>query len=206
MRLYLFAMLDEAKNIVNGLEVYEGFPFPLYKKDENLIAITGIGKVNSSFVTSYVLSKFNINEIVNIGFVGAFGSFNVGDVVIVSKALYHDVDATMFGYEKGQVPKMPKYYHSSEELVKKLPNFKKSTLLTGDYFMTKEVSYNFIADMEGAAIFQVAHRLDKKILSIKIVSDIIGGNNHLEDYKEFERIGSNNIYQLYLRLEEYLNA
>lgn len=205
MRLYLIAMLDEAEKIIENYELIQEVPFPLYKKGDNLVAITGIGKVNSAFVTSNVISNFTVDEIINIGFVGAFGDFSVGDYVLVSKAIYHDVDATMFGYKKGQVPKMPEYYISKNKNLSKLDDLSKSILYTGDYFMTESIDDNYIADMEATAIFQVAHRLNIPVLSVKVVSDIIGGSTHLEDYQEFEKVGSNNINKLYLKLEELLN-
>lgn len=204
MRLYLFAMLDEAKDVVVGLKRHEKYPFPLYKNDEKLIAITGIGKVNSSFVASYLSAKYQIKEIINIGFVGAFGDFYVGETVLVSKAIYHDVDATMFGYKKGQVPNMPEFYQSDKTLQDKFPSYKRSTLFTGDYFMTSEISLDFIADMEATAIFQVGHRLNIPVLSVKIVSDLIGSIDHLDEYKEFEKQGSKNIFDIYLKIEEVL--
>lgn len=201
MILYLFAMEDEAKDVIKSLELESGYPFPLYEDNNNLISITGIGKTNASFVTSFLCGKYNISKIVNLGFVGAVGSFRVKDVLIVTKALYHDVDVTMFGYEKGQIPKMPTTYHSNNELVKLLPDYAGVTLYTGDYFMMEKIEDNYIADMEATAIFQVAHRLNIPMISIKVVSDIIGNDNHLDEYSEFEKVGSIFISEIYQKLK-----
>lgn len=206
MRLYLIAMLDEAKDLVNEFEIIQEKPFLLYKKRNEILAITGVGKVNSSFVTSFMISSYNIKEIINIGFAGAYGNFKIGDVVFVSKALYHDVDATAFGYKSGQIPQMPEYYEPKDYMKNLFIDYKKSTLLTGDYFVTKNIGDNYIADMEGAAIFQVGYRMNIPTISIKIVSDLINSEDHLSKYNKFEKIGSKNIRELYLRLEALLNG
>lgn len=204
MILYIFAMEDEAKDIIKDLELVKDRMFPLYRSNNNLYAITGIGKTNASFVTSYLAGKYPITKIVNLGFVGAVGNFKIGEQLLVEKARYHDVDVTMFGYEKGQVPKMPAYYEITQHQINEFPTIRRVNIYTGDYFMLEEIDTNYIADMEVTAIFQVAYRLNLPVYSFKVVSDIIGSNNHLADYSEFEAKGSLLIKELYNEISEVI--
>lgn len=112
---------------------------------------------------------------------------------------------TFFGYEKGQVPNCPVAFESDQKLVNKvkdvLPYINESTLFTGDYFMTESVDIPYIVDMEGTALYQVAHHYQIPIVSIKIVSDIVGMDDHFKNYKKFESSeGSKLVNEIYLKL------
>ena len=45
-------------------------------------------------------------------------SLSVGDMLISNDVVYHDVDATAFGYKLGQIPQMPLEFKSDQELLK----------------------------------------------------------------------------------------
>jgi adenosylhomocysteine nucleosidase len=108
----------------------------------------------------------------------------------------------MFGYEEGQVPGYPAVFKSHLTLVNQIkhlfPHVKKGYLLTGDTFMTDIRPGNYVYDMEGAALYQVAHNYHIPIVSIKVISDVIGMENHIESYTSFEeKIGSQKINEVY---------
>jgi adenosylhomocysteine nucleosidase len=112
---------------------------------------------------------------------------------------------TLFGYEKGQVPGCPKSFQSDVALMNhvkfRLPNIKSGKLFTGDYFMTEVKKDAYIADMEGAALYQVAYKKQIPIISIKIISDVIGMDNHYNEYKKFEAsVGAIILKNIYLKL------
>jgi len=195
MRLFIIAMESEAKDIIKDFKLIQLEPFKVYKRNNDLLAITGIGKVNAAFVLTSVSLVYDFDFIVNIGFAGAVGDFKIGDVVAIDNATYHDFDLTVFGYEHGQVPKLPTYYESDKTLLSKT-SFKKAMLYTGDYFMTKQREGNYVVDMEGTALYQVAYLRKTPIVSIKIISDVIGSKNNVEDYKDFENKGSLKIYSI----------
>lgn len=205
MRLYLLAMESEAKDIINSYKLVQDKPFKLYKNDYNLLAITGIGKVNSAFVLTYVTQHYNITEVVNLGFVGAFGNYQVGENIFVEEAVYHDFNLTVFGYKHGEVPNIKEDLKPDFNCYKKLKDyFRGSKLYTGDSFQESKIDDNFIVDMEATALFHVCFLLGLKIISIKTVSDVIGLNSNLEEYKNFEEVGSKNIFELYNKIEELL--
>jgi adenosylhomocysteine nucleosidase len=172
---------------------------------DTLIIQTGVGKVNASMKLTETLVKNNIDAIVNVGFAGASYHFEVGDVILIEDAMYHDFDLTFFGYEQGQVPHYPQKFKSDEKLsqmiLDKIEHVKKGSLYTGDYFMTNAVDIPYIADMEGAALYQVAYNFNIPMVSVKIVSDIVGMKDHYKQYKKFESsVGASLINDIYQKL------
>ncbi len=172
-------------------------------KDDVILVETGIGKVNAAMKLTEAINKYEVTEIYNFGLAGASSHYEVGDIVLIKDAMYHDFDLTFFGYEKGQVPNCPVAFQSDKDLVDKvkkvLPYVKESTLFTGDYFMTEAVSVPYICDMEGTALYQVAHHYQIPLVSVKVVSDIVGMDEHYDNYKKFETSEGatliNDIYQ-----------
>lgn len=174
MTLIVAAMKEEIANI----------------KDHDVL-LTGIGKVNAASKLTEAIIKHDIKAIYNVGFAGASHHYHVGDVIVVKKAMYHDVDVTLFGYEKGQIPHFPASFASDKDLfnqaTKSLIKAKIGDLYTGDYFMTEAVDIPYVVDMEGAALYHVAYMYDIPIVSIKVISDIVGMDDHYENYKAFEK-------------------
>lgn len=168
-----------------------------------MVMTTGVGKVNAAFGLTSVLSSYPVKFIINVGLVGGFKPLQPGDMVLVKEATYHDFDLSIFGYEKGQVPHLPTVYESDKPLFEQVTQklqLNSVKLYTGDTFLTHIIEPNTICDMEGAAYFQVAHLMSTKIISIKIISDIVGEENQLEDYSAFERVCSNRFKSLIEKL------
>lgn len=206
MRLYLIAMLDEAKDIIESFSKIEDTQIELYEKEDVMVAITAIGKVNAAMSLAYILARYNnIDKIINIGFAGAYGNYEVGDNVLVKEAIYHDFDLTAFNYEHGRVPNIKEKLITKEKYLKLFYDFKQTKLYTGDSFQTETISDNYLADMEGGALYHVSYLFNKEIFSMKVVSDVIG-NNNTKSYEEFEKIGSKNILNLYNIIEERLKV
>lgn len=178
MILFVAAMASEVRLILNHLT------------PDNELLVTGVGKVNAASKLSTYLATHHVDSIVNLGFAGATEPYAVGDVVMINRATYHDFDLSMFGYQKGQVPGMPVQFQSDPMLLKQLQasiqHVKIGDLLTGDVFMTEKRTGQYLVDMEGAALFHVAYMHQIPMVSIKVVSDIMGSDAHLEHYQSFE--------------------
>lgn len=191
-------MLDEALLYSKELTKVSEEPFLLYQNSDTYLIISGIGKTNAASALSYMLTKDqSIDKILNIGFVGGYPPLKQGEILKVSQAKYHDFDLQMFGYEAGQVPKMPIYYQTNKDLLNKI-NLKEASLFTGDKFLTEplNIEENYIVDMEGTSYYQVAHLFNKPIISIKVVSDVIGSKNQVTEYKDFEENKDQYIYNV----------
>ena len=83
---------------------------------------TGIGKVNATCWTSYIISKYKITHIINSGTAGGIkddSNLKIKDIIVSSEMAFHDFDLTKFGHKIGQVPGLPQKFKVDEELLKK---------------------------------------------------------------------------------------
>ena len=178
MILVIAAMQEEIKEITKSIQ------------PNTHVIVTGVGKVNAAMRLTDMIQKERIEAIINVGFAGATKDYSIGDVVLIKQTKYHDFNLSMFGYAPGQVPGYPTYFESDKtwlkNIKKHLPYIKEGNLLTGDCFMTGDVEGHSLFDMEGTALYQVAHHFQIPIVSIKVVSDVIGMDDHVINYKKFE--------------------
>src|SRR5690625_7347594 len=88
--------------------------------------------------------RFSPTYVINIGSAGGVATdLVVGDIVISSHVVHHDVDATAFDYAYGQVPQMPAMYEADADLIdrsatvlKKMNiNSRTGVIATGDSFI-----------------------------------------------------------------------
>lgn len=154
---------------------------------------SGIGKVNAAIATTILLEKFAPDYVINTGSAGGFNpDLQIGDVIISTEVRHHDVDVTIFNYAYGQVPGLPaafeadaKLIHLAERCITEIEGIKvvKGLIATGDSFMNDPDKVAFVrskfptlqaAEMEGAAIAQVAHQFGTPFVVIRALSDIAG--------------------------------
>ena len=77
---------------------------------------SGIGKVNAAVCTQILADDFQVEAVINTGIAGSLkAEINIGDIVLATDTLQHDMDATEFGYPKGQVPRMETLSFSADE-------------------------------------------------------------------------------------------
>ena len=174
-----------------GLDFLEGF----IAETPVIVVRSGVGKVNAALCAQLLITKFKITHLINTGVAGALASgLNVLDLVISTEVMYHDVDATNWGYENCTVPGMPRSFEANQELVKiaaaaceKL--FPKKTIIqgiiaSGDQFIgsnemknkIKELCNPACVEMEGAAIGHVASVNKIPFVVIRCMSDMADDN------------------------------
>lgn len=186
--LLLENMTDKQESTIANCLFVQGKLF-----DKNIVLLkSGIGKVNAAMATTIMHERFSPSYVINTGSAGGFAEqLEVGDVIISSQVVHHDVDATAFDYAYGQVPGMPAMYPADTRLITKATNavkelkinFAEGVIATGDSFMEDPVRVAFInkkfptmiaAEMEAAAIAQVCYQYDKPFVVIRALSDIAG--------------------------------
>ena len=88
---------------VAGMDFYEGNMSGI-----NVVIVrSGIGKVNAAICTQILADRFGVTAIINTGIAGSLkNEINIGDIVLSSDAIQHDMDAAAFGYEPGVIPRM----------------------------------------------------------------------------------------------------
>ena len=171
-----------------------------------VIVRSGIGKVNAGICAQILADKFDVDVLINTGIAGSLNAaIDIGDMVISTDAVHHDMDATIFGDEIGQVPRMDvRYFPADKELVEKAkfanekanPDIKTFTgrVATGDQFVaSKEVKERIVSnfgayctEMEGAGIAHAAYLNNISYVIIRAISDK-ADNSATMDYPEFEK-------------------
>lgn len=188
----IFAMEEEGevlKEHLSSIEILRAAPYSVvsaHLNDKQVLMInSGIGKVNAAIAATLLIENYQPELILNIGIAGAVApELKVGDVLMADACAYYDVDATVFGYQHGQVPRMPTHFQSLLTEIKHNADFvfkvAKGMLCTGDSFLTthdrirdiKKIFPNIMAvDMEGAAIAQACHQFKVPFIMIKGISD-----------------------------------
>ncbi len=88
---------------------------------EVVLVHSGIGKVNATIATQILITEFDVDYVVNTGIAGSLDpSLNIFDIVCSIDAIEHDVDATYFGYERGQVPQAKSPFYPSDPYLAQL--------------------------------------------------------------------------------------
>jgi len=171
-----------------------------------LVALCRVGKVNAAHTTSVMIANFNVSGIINVGVAGGIGGdVEIGDVVVSTDLVQHDVDATTFGYALGHVPSLSETFFTADdalcESAKKageniLANHGRKLhmgrIATGDQFIASPADKNSIlenfgalaVEMEGAAIAQVCVLTNTPFVVIRAISDKADGTAH-EDFPAF---------------------
>ena len=129
---------------------------------------------------------------------------NVGDVVVSTDAVFHDVNATNFGYAIGEVPSLGKVFFEADPYLRKLAkeavekaapevSVYEGRVTTGDQFICEKDKKNWIKDtfsaecveMEGCAIAEAAYLNDIPFVIIRAISDK-ADEETVVSYEEFE--------------------
>lgn len=186
-----------------------------------VVVRSGIGKVNAAVCTQILADKYNVDCVINTGVAGSLkNEINIGDIVISSDAIQHDMDATGFGYKLGMIPRMPESIFKADEKLIKLAKeaCEKAVpeigvfvgrVVSGDQFITDKATKsrlieNFAAyctEMEGAAIAQAAYLNNIPYLVIRAISDKADDSASM-DYGEFERRAIENSVKMMITLLE----
>lgn len=185
-----------------GMEFFKG----ILGGQQVVIVRSGIGKVNAGICTQILADVFQVNAVINTGIAGSLkAEINIGDIVLSTDTMQHDVDAREFGYEIGQVPRMDTRTFLADETLRTValkvcrqvnPEIQvfEGRVASGDQFVAdKETKEKIISntqayctEMEGAAIGQAAYLNGIPYLVIRAISDKADDSAHV-DYPTFER-------------------
>lgn len=210
--------IQEVRSIAS-LEFYIG------KLNEASVVVVmgGIGKVNAALCTQVLIDCFHVDAIINTGVAGALSNqLEIGDVVISSDALQHDMDATAFGYPLGQIPRMDTFSFAADEhlisIAKKATDVLPQSvgvyterIVSGDYFVAdpKKKAWlidkfnGFCTEMEGAAIAQVAHINKIPFVIIRSISDKADASAEM-NFDEFVQKAANHSCKMICKMLELI--
>lgn len=185
-----------------SMEFYQG----TLKGRECVVVRSGIGKVNAGLCAQILVDVFNVSHLINTGIAGSLkAEINIGDIVVSSDALQHDMDARNFGYARGEIPRMGTIsFPADPELISMAKAACEQAnpeidvfvgrIVTGDQFIAERSVKNEIAswtegyctEMEGAAIAQVAYLNHIPFVIVRAISDKADDSATM-DYPTFEQ-------------------
>ena len=92
MRFYSIALFSEAKPLIDGFNLKKSSDklFGIYENTDTKLIITGMGSINSSIATTYLLTKYDAKQedfAFNLGLAGANFDCQIGDIFEVSKVI-----------------------------------------------------------------------------------------------------------------------
>lgn len=171
-----------------------------------VIVRSGIGKVNAALCAQILCDLFDVTHIINTGVAGALkNEINIGDIVISSDALHHDVDVRVFGYPLGEVPQIGCLSFKADEHLVNLAvsccrqvnqdiSVYEGRVVSGDQFVSdkgvkEEIINNFggfCVEMEGASIAHAAYLNQVPFVIIRAISDKADDSAEM-DYPTFEK-------------------
>ena len=199
------ASMDFYKGNLNGKEV--------------VVVRSGIGKVNAGICTQILVDDFDVTAVVNTGIAGSLrNEINIGDIVLSTDTVEHDVEATAFGYPVGQIPRMDTFSFEADKKLIELarqccekvnPEVQVFTgrVVSGDQFISSKEKKNWLietfdgycTEMEGASIAHCAYLNEIPFLIIRAISDKADDSAHM-DYPAFEALAIERSVKLILEM------
>ena len=147
---------------------------------EAVLVTSGIGTTNAAIATTLLIERYGVERIIMSGVAGGISTHAIGDVIIARACVYHDADATAFGYAPGQIPAEPERYESAEaERLAQLTGTRTGIVASANTFVTDEnrvawIRDTFAADaidMESCAVAHVSSHAKVPWIIIRAISD-----------------------------------
>ena len=170
-----------------------------------VVVRSGIGKVNAAMCTQILVDIYGVDAVINTGIAGSLNAqIDIGDIVLSTDTLEHDMDAVAFGYPLGQIPRMDTLAFKAddklraiakkvcEEVVPEVSVFE-GRVVSGDQFVSDKGKKEWLVEnfdgycteMEGAAIAHAAYLNEIPFLIIRAISDKADDSASM-DYPTFE--------------------
>ncbi len=213
MELLAAALENGSEQYVGGVRYLTG---SLWGRDV-VLSVCGPGKVNAALCTQAMILHYRPEAILNLGVAGSLSDLiSIGDVVVGTFAVQHDMDTTPLGDPPGLISginmlRLP----LSESLQKKLLSALESIpdikgfcggIATGDQFLhdalrREKVRHQYdvlCCEMEGGAVAHVCYVNGVPCAIIRAISDNADGSSNM-DYPKFVKFAAENSVRLVKR-------
>ncbi|MDP5273320.1 5'-methylthioadenosine/adenosylhomocysteine nucleosidase [Chengkuizengella axinellae] len=212
--------IDDVKTIEKaGIRFYEGF----FYDTEVVLCKSGVGKVNAAVCSQILIDHFEINAVIFTGVAGALHpDLQIGDIVISTDCMHHDMDASPLGFSRGTIPyDKTSIFKADDDLIKAAfqaseksfhNRTRKGRILSGDQFIAdREVVQQLhkqmdgdCTEMEGAAVAQVCSMNEVPFVIIRSMSDKADGSADV-NFAEFVVQASQHSYQIVEQMLKNIN-
>lgn len=198
-----------------SMDFYQGTVY-----DHPVVVVrSGIGKVNAAICAQILADQYQVDAIINTGIAGSLNAdINIGDIVLSTDTVEHDMDAVSFGYPLGQIPRMDTLSFAADEKLRTVakrvceqvnPEVRvfEGRVVSGDQFISDkdkkqwlvEKFAGYCTEMEGAAIAHTAYLNEIPFLVIRAISDKADDSASV-DYPAFEEKAIEHSVKLLLAL------
>lgn len=215
MKALVVALQSEATSVIEKLEnkieldiIGKKAYLGKINQTEVVIAISGIGKVNSAITTQTLIDKFNPSCIIN------FGSAGGVDNTVETSNFYQIENCCQFDFDLRDIDDVPLGYIQDYGTylfpcttvkdfleVKNLASADRFTESDLDNQSVRDVGAS-IRDMEGGAIAQTCLANKIPLYSIKGITDITGSGSTAEQFKSNLKTVCENFYTIISKLLE----
>lgn len=189
---------------IAGMDFYEG----TMKEAQVIIVRCGNGKVNAAVCTQILIDRFNTEYIINTGVAGGLRpDVNIGDVVISSDTVEHDVDNSFFEVDNQLV----EYAKNAATEVLEDHKVWVGRIVSGDQFVAsikvKQDIYTtftaYCAEMEGAAIAHTCYLNKVPFVVIRTISDKADSGVEM-NFEEFVNLAARNASKMIESIIEHI--
>lgn len=181
------ALQERKDQTMHGFTFHEG----KIGNHDVVVLLSGIGKVSASVATALLIKEYQPDFIINTGTAGGLKDSKVFDIILATEVRHHDADVTAFGYEIGQMAKMPPAFFADKKLLQKVDKhcqkyttqLKKGVVVSGDSFISDENRRKWIeekfptalaVEMEASAIAQTCYIMGVLFIMLRAISDNAG--------------------------------
>ncbi|QDJ32022.1 5'-methylthioadenosine/S-adenosylhomocysteine nucleosidase [Bordetella hinzii] len=228
----LAALADEIRDLIEamapGAQVHRigmrDYHHGLLHGHECVIALTRVGKAAAAATTATLLQRFEIDRVIFTGVAGGLhAEVQVGDVVIGTEALQHDMDARPL-FPRYELPLLGlarlqadaelsrQLAHCAERFLRgRASRVHRGLIATGDRFvgdadtgrdLRASLPDALCVEMEGAAVAQVCHEFGVPWAVLRTISDHADPHadiDFLQFLREVASVYSSGILSHYLR-------
>lgn len=198
IKLLLEGMENKETHVKAGIHFYIGDILGKHV----VLCKSGVGKVNAAVTTQILIDTYGVSCVLFTGVAGAVHpELNIGDIVISSACVQHDMDATALGFGRGEIPYQktsmfqaaPALVQLAEKACKALSQkYIIGRVLSGDQFISdakivaelREDLGGACVEMEGAAVAQVCNMNATPFVIVRSMSDKSDGSADV-NFKEF---------------------
>lgn len=165
----------------------------------------GVGKVNAAMCAQALVSVFGCTRVINTGVAGSLDNrIEIGDIVVSTDAVEHDMDVTALGYAPGEHPDRRLVAFEADlglraavvEAARGVDGVSvfEGRVCSGDQFIgSVEAKKRIVSafggmccEMEGAAIAHVCHVAGVPFVVVRAISDKADDSGNV-DYPTFEK-------------------
>ena len=187
---------------------------------DTVVVRSGVGKVNAALCAQILIDCFGVTHLINTGIAGSLDhDLNIGDIVVSTDAVQHDMDLIALGYEAGEIPVI-----GTDESLRVFPadpglraaamdacreavpgcGVVPGRVVSGDQFIGSVEQKHRIrgafpdalcAEMEGAAIAHAAHINGIPFVILRAISDKADEEADV-DFDAFQREAAENCARL----------